>query len=265
MLSEAKNQNNILAEKNGSDSLTAKDSLFIQKNNILIHNIDSLNKTITSCQTQLSKIESHWSMNLTTNLISNFAVITIFVLFVGLFIFKRKKEKKEKSVTAELDISRNEELNTDIVEILQRLENKINQQTVLLASLLTEYKIKGHAETVEREIIQGDESIGKAIVENEPVAHRYLSLENNGYYIEVFESEKVSNFYESKYDEKEKVSEVSISNNITVKSSAAKSRLTPMYDVEGDYGSAVLKKAAKVIWEGDKAKLLERGKIKLIE
>lgn len=260
-------QNEKLTLKNRYDSLIVNDSLIIQKNNALMKTLGTLEQKLTSYEIKFSALENQLSGNNTLNIVSN-VVLGALLIWILLILLLRKR-RKIKEIKKEMYIDRNsspsKESVEQIFEMLKKLEDKINQQAEILNDLRNGINHIDRSKINDEEMNTSVEPNENSLIKEEQPPGRYLRLDSDSYYKEIFESDKATSFYESKYDEKNKVSEVSITKNITVKSSAAKSRLTPLFEVEGDYGNAVLKKTAKITWQGNKGQLLERGKIKLIE
>jgi hypothetical protein len=267
MLYTNQTQNNKLTLESVYDSLCVKDSLILEKNNALIKSLGTLEQKITSYETKSPVQENQFSVYNNMNLILSGVIgaLLIWILLILLFRKRRKIYVESKVEHFDPDTLPDKDNVLKIFEILHNLEDKINKQAGILNELRKGNYSGEQPKVNEEEINKQLKTIKAEKTLEESPPGRYLIFDSDSYYKEIFVSDKPTSFYESKYYEKDKISEVSIIDNIPVKSSAAKSRLTPLFDVDGDYGNAVLKKPAKITWQGNKGQLHERGKIKLVE
>lgn len=241
-----------------NNSIKINNAYLIKKYDSIQKSIDKQSYEVKEYKKYIESLEKQMAGEHLFNIVFSFIVIGLLVLIIIKLFYKKKKNIKEGDASL-LSTSVSKEQYEQILEVLEKIDNRLSQNRVSDKNIDNDVKHK----VIEDTKITEKETPNK--VEEKTVLGDYLQYDNDGYYIEVYKSDKPTSFYESKYDGKTKISEVSIANNINIKSSAAKSRLTPLFDVEGDYGEAILKIPTKVLWKGKKAELLERGKIKLVD
>lgn len=256
------------------DSITVKDSFLIQLNMVNAKTLNRIEQKINSYEKKIAFFEDQFDRYNMINLISH-ALIIIMLVVISIAWYRRRKLKTKKKNLFKVQSSEDSIGTLErLYEGLKQIEDKINHQTKILIALQNENKTKKQKDLLDEEVTSS-QGTSESISSIEPpstvplmvdgVSPRYLRFDSESFYKEIYVSDRETNFYESNLDEKDKTSKVNITEGIVIKSSAAKSRFTPLFDVEGDYGRAIQKRPAIIIWQGDVAHLHERGKIKLIE